>query len=162
MPPAMRHAASFCHRSPASIAGSGQRLHLNQRALSSWRFRAQDDTFFVTPHSASLYRRVRSPQSCQTPATHSNPRSAASRDRSARIARSTAVPQIQGARPMFRKPNRNLAFESLETRQLLAADIALNGDVLTIHGTSHNDQIDVERVDSGMLQVSMNGKQKLF
>jgi Ca2+-binding RTX toxin-like protein len=67
---------------------------------------------------------------------------------------------------MFSKRTRRPAFESLELRQLLAADIVLNGDVLTIHGTNRNDVIDVGRVDTGpdagMLQVSMNGKQKLF
>jgi len=67
---------------------------------------------------------------------------------------------------MFRKSNRRPAFESLETRQLLAADVALSGDVLNIRGTKHSDTIDVQRIvagpDAGMLQVTVNGKQSLF
>jgi Ca2+-binding RTX toxin-like protein len=67
---------------------------------------------------------------------------------------------------MFRNAARHLAFESLETRQLLAADVSLKGGVLTINGTAHSNTIDVERVaagpDAGKIQVTMNGKQKLF
>ena len=67
---------------------------------------------------------------------------------------------------MFRKRARRFTFEPLESRQLLAADISLKGDVLTIRGTNHNDLIDVARVasgpEAGMLQVSVNGQQKLF
>jgi Ca2+-binding RTX toxin-like protein len=67
---------------------------------------------------------------------------------------------------MFRKPSRRSAFESLESRQLLAADVFLKGDVLNVNGTNGNDVIDVQRVvsgpDAGMIQVSLNGKQQLF
>src|SRR5262245_14279022 len=70
-------------------------------------------------------------------------------------------------RPMFRKRARRPAFESLETRQLLAADsITLNGDVLHIRGTNRADFIDVQRVTSGpmtgMVQVTLNSEQKFF
>lgn len=66
---------------------------------------------------------------------------------------------------MFRK--RTPAFESLESRQLLAADpIRLNGDVLNIRGTNRADILDVQRVASGpqagMLQVTLNSEQKFF
>ena len=67
---------------------------------------------------------------------------------------------------MFRKRARSFAFESLESRELLAADISLQGDVLNIRGTSRSDVISVERVasgpDSGLVQVTLNGQQKLF
>jgi Ca2+-binding RTX toxin-like protein len=67
---------------------------------------------------------------------------------------------------MFRNRSRSCAFESLETRRLMAADVKLNGDILNIRGTTHNDTIDVQRVasgpNSGMVQVTLNGKQTLF
>jgi Ca2+-binding RTX toxin-like protein len=67
---------------------------------------------------------------------------------------------------MFRQRSRRSTFESLESRQLLAADITLKGDVLNIRGTNRHDVIDVQRVasgpDAGALQVTANNIQKLF
>jgi Ca2+-binding RTX toxin-like protein len=67
---------------------------------------------------------------------------------------------------MFRKRSRHFAFESLESRELLAADANLAGDVLNIRGTNRADVIDVQRLasgpDAGMVQVTLNGQQKLF
>jgi Ca2+-binding RTX toxin-like protein len=84
--------------------------------------------------------------------------------RSARsAARQSKQPKVLA---MFRKRSRHCNFESLESRQLLAADISLKGDVLSIRGTGHADQIDIQRVasgaDAGLLQVTVNGVQKLF
>ena len=45
--------------------------------------------------------------------------------------------------------SRHFAFESLESRELLAADVSLKGDVLSIRGTNRADLIDVQRVASG-------------
>ena len=67
---------------------------------------------------------------------------------------------------MFRKRSGHFSFEPLESRQLMAADVSLKGDVLSIRGTGRDDQIEVQRVasgpDAGMVQVSLNGTQKLF
>lgn len=67
---------------------------------------------------------------------------------------------------MFRKHSRSCAFESLESRELLAADVNLAGDVLNIRGTNRADLIDIQRVASGpnagMVQVTLNGAQSIF
>ena len=68
---------------------------------------------------------------------------------------------------MFRKRNRNLTFESLESRKVLSANsIALTGDVIHIRGTNHADVISVERVTSGpnidKVQVTLNNRQEFF
>jgi Ca2+-binding RTX toxin-like protein len=68
---------------------------------------------------------------------------------------------------MVSKRKRSLAFESLESRKLLSANsMTLSGGVLKIRGTNHADTIDVARATSGpnagMVQVTLNGKQKFF
>src|SRR5438045_3763629 len=63
---------------------------------------------------------------------------------------------------------RSLTFESLENRELLAAnDILIEKDVLGVRGTSGNDVIEIIRIDpgpnsDGQFQIRRNGDLTIF
>ena len=125
----------------------------------------RDDTTSNGATRASFLRRVRTPDPVLPVSLVSiDPGPNSVRCVSERIAQGR--PLIQSRSSPCPASARSFAFESLESRELLAADISIQGDVLNIRGTSRSDVIFVERLtsgpDSGLIQVTLNGQQKQF